>query len=65
VTREIHPGDIVAVSATNLQGVYLDPEDRALMERLRRLEPVGRAGYSILIYRPDFAWPPPAGQTTQ
>jgi hypothetical protein len=65
VTREIRPGDIVAVSATNLQGVYLDPEDRALMERLRRLEPVGRAGHSILIYRPDFAWPPPAGQTTQ
>jgi hypothetical protein len=65
VTRQVRPGDIVAVSATNLQGVYLDPEDRALMERLRRLEPVGRAGYSILIYRPDFAWPPPAGQTTQ
>jgi hypothetical protein len=65
VTREIHPGDVVAVSVTNLQGVYLDPEDRDLMERLRRLEPVGRAGYSILIYRPDFAWPPPAGQTTQ
>ena len=37
----------------------------ALMERLRQLEPVGRAGYSILIYRPDFAWPPPPGQTTQ
>jgi hypothetical protein len=65
VTREIRPGDIVAVSATNLQGVYLDPEDRALMERLRQLEPVGRAGYSILIYRPDFSWPPPPVQTTQ
>jgi hypothetical protein len=65
VTREIRPGDIVAVSATNLQGVYLDPGDRALMDRLRQLEPVGRAGYSILIYRPDFPWPPPGGQTTQ
>jgi hypothetical protein len=65
VTREIRPGDVVAVSATNLQGVYLDPEDRGLMERLRRLEPVGRAGHSILIYRPDFVWPPPADQTTQ
>lgn len=59
VTREIHPGDIVAVSATNLQGVYLDPEDRPLMERLRRATPVGRAGQSILIYRADFSWPPP------
>ena len=35
ITREIRPGDTVAVSATNLQGVYLEPEDRPLMERLR------------------------------
>jgi hypothetical protein len=67
VIREIRPGDVIAVSATNLQGVYLDPEDRPLMERLRRLEPIGRAGRSILIYRADFAWPPPGvgNQTTQ
>ncbi|MCG6928083.1 MAG: glycosyltransferase family 39 protein [Acidobacteria bacterium] len=58
VTREIHPGDIVAVSATNLQGVYLDPEDRSMMERLRRLTPAGRVGRSILVYRADFRWPP-------
>ena len=58
VTREILPGDIIAVSATNLQGVYLDPEDRPLMERLRRLTPAGRVGRSILIYRADFRWPP-------
>jgi hypothetical protein len=58
ITRAIQPGDVVAVSATNLQGVYLDdPEDRALMSRLRRLEPIGRAGWSIRIYRADFAWP--------
>ena len=30
-----HPGDLLAVSVTNLQGVYLDPGDRPLMERLR------------------------------
>ena len=59
VTREIRPGDIVAVSATNLQGVYLEPEDRALMARLRALEPIGRAGWSIRVYRADFAWPEP------
>jgi len=61
VTREIAPGDVLAVSATNLQGVYLDPADRPLMERIRRLEPIGRAGWSILVYRADFAWPLPAG----
>jgi hypothetical protein len=59
ITREIRPGDTVAVSATNLQGVYLDAEDRPLMERLRALRPVARIGYSIFVYRPDFTWPPP------
>ena len=58
LTREIRPGDTVAVSVTNLQGVYLDPEDRPLMERLRATEPVARIGYSIFVYRPDFSWPP-------
>ncbi len=57
VTREIRPGDIVAASATNLQGVYLEPEDRALMARLRSLEPIGRVGFSIRVYRAAFAWP--------
>jgi hypothetical protein len=57
VTREIRPGDVVAVSATNLQGVYLDPGDRALLARFRELEPIGRVGWSILVYRADFAWP--------
>jgi len=60
VTREIRPGDVVAVSATNLQGVYLEPEDRPLMARLRALAPIGRVGWSILVYRADFAWPEPA-----
>jgi hypothetical protein len=61
VTREIVPGDVVAVSATNLQGVYLDPADRPLMERLRALEPIGRAGFSIRIYRAPFRWPEAGG----
>jgi len=59
VVREVHPGDLVAVSATNLQGVYLDPEDRLLMERFRRLVPFDQVGYSILLYRADFTWPEP------
>jgi hypothetical protein len=59
VTREIRPGDILAVSATNLQGVYLEPEDRRLMERIRSLTPLGDVGHSILIFRSDFTWPGP------
>jgi hypothetical protein len=55
--RAFAPGDVLAVSATNLQGVYLDPADRPMMERLRREPPVGRVGYSILIFRPAFRWP--------
>jgi hypothetical protein len=57
VVREIAPGDVVAVSATNLQGVYLEAADRPLMERLRAQTPVATIGHSILIYRADFAWP--------
>jgi hypothetical protein len=57
VVREVAPGDVVAVSATNLQGVYLRPEDRPLMERLRALTPVATIGHSIRIYRADFTWP--------
>jgi hypothetical protein len=57
ITREIAPGDVLAVSVTNLQGVYLDAEDRRLMARIRTLPPIGRAGWSIRIYRADFHWP--------
>lgn len=59
VTREVQPGDVLAISATNLQGVYLEPEDRRLMERVRRLQPLGQVGYSIFLFRSDFAWPAP------
>jgi hypothetical protein len=59
VVRQVQPGDVVAVSATNLQGVYLQPEDRPLMERLRAQTPVATIGHSIRIYRADFAWPAP------
>ncbi len=30
------------------------------MERVRRLEPVARVGFSIFVYRADFTWPEPA-----
>jgi hypothetical protein len=59
ITREIRPGDVVVVSATNLQGVYLEPEDRAMMARFRALEPIARVGFSIFVYRADFTWPEP------
>ena len=60
VTRAIAPGDVVAVSVTNLQGVYVDPVDRPLMAKLRALEPIGRVGWSIRVYRADFSWPEPS-----
>ena len=55
VATEVNPGDVVAVSATNLQSVRLD-QGRRLMRRLRETEPVDQVGYSILIYRPQFRW---------
>jgi hypothetical protein len=57
VTREVRPGDILAVSATNLQGVYLEEPDRRLMARVRELPVLGRVGYSIFLFRADFTWP--------
>ena len=59
VVRTFAPGDVLAISATNLQGVYLEAADRPMMERLRREKPVGSVGHSILIFRPAFAWPEP------
>jgi hypothetical protein len=59
VIRDVRPGDVLAVSATNLQGVYLDDEDRRLMERVRALPPLGDVGHSLFLFRSDFTWPPP------
>jgi hypothetical protein len=61
VTREVRPGDVLAVSATNLQGIYIEDEDQPLMARIRQMEPIGTIGYSILVFRADFSWPPAAG----
>jgi hypothetical protein len=47
--RELHPGDLVAISATNLMGVYL--EDAQLYRWFRRLIPVTTVGSSIVVYR--------------
>lgn len=45
---DINPEQLVAVSATNLQGVYLDNRD--LYKRLLEYEPVAKIGYSIFVY---------------
>jgi hypothetical protein len=45
------PLEWVAISATNLQGVYL--EDRALFEKFARRRPVATIGYSIFVYHVD------------
>jgi 4-amino-4-deoxy-L-arabinose transferase-like glycosyltransferase len=66
--REVRPGDLLAVSATNLQGVYIEKEALPLMERLRALEPIDSVGWSILIYRSDFTLTlaaPGAGESAQ
>jgi hypothetical protein len=55
MVTEVNPGDLLAVSATNLQSVRMG-QGRRLMRRLRETEPVDQVGYSILIYRPDFRW---------
>jgi hypothetical protein len=56
---EVRAGDLVAVSATNLQGVYLNEEWRPLMARLRALAPLDRVGYSIFIFKPEFSMSAP------
>lgn len=52
---QVPAGALVAVSATSLQGSYLNerefPGIERFMARLRELEPVDRIGNSILIYR--------------
>ena len=45
------PLEWVAISATNLQGVYL--EDKALFEKFARRPPVATIGYSIFVYHVD------------
>jgi hypothetical protein len=60
LVREVRPGDLVAVSATHLQGVYLDPGVKALADLLRARRPVAVVGYSIFVYRADFSWSLPS-----
>jgi len=50
------PGDLVAVSETNLAGVYLS--NKNLYRPLQELKPVATVGSSILIYRLPATWQP-------
>jgi hypothetical protein len=48
----LKPGGIIAISATNLQGVYLSPEHRAVWKRiLEHCALVDTVGNSIFIYQ--------------
>jgi hypothetical protein len=49
------PG-FVAVSATNLRGVYFDQRMRTFYEPLLRMEPAAVIGYSIYVYRVEHPW---------
>jgi hypothetical protein len=55
----VEPGDVLAVSATHLQGLYIAPDVADLMATLRAREPDDQVGYTILIYRADFSWTHP------
>jgi hypothetical protein len=43
-------GAVVAISATNLQGIHSDPPLRALMDRWRHRQPIDVLGGSIYLY---------------
>ena len=48
----LKPGGLIAISATNLQGVYLSPTDQdAWRQILEHSVLVGTVGYSIFIYK--------------
>jgi hypothetical protein len=57
LASRIQAGDWVAISATNLQAVYLQGDARRLMERFREEPAADQVGYSILLYqaRQDYA----------
>lgn len=55
VNRPQLPG-YVAVSVTNLRGVYLDETGRAFYRSLLEREPDAVIGYSIHVYRVDHDW---------
>jgi 4-amino-4-deoxy-L-arabinose transferase-like glycosyltransferase len=61
VTRQVRPGDVVAVSATILQGLYVEPAMRPLYDRLRASAPLAVVGHTMFVYRVDFGWSAPAG----
>jgi len=54
LTRMVRRGDVVAISATHLQGLYLDPEMQPLMAEFRARTPMATIGHSIFVYRADF-----------
>jgi hypothetical protein len=56
IVRAVKPGDVVAISATHLQGLYLDPEMQPLMALFRARPPIATIGHSIFVYRADFAY---------
>jgi 4-amino-4-deoxy-L-arabinose transferase-like glycosyltransferase len=58
VTRRVRPGDVVAVSATILQGLYAEPAMQPLFARLRATAPLAVVAHTIFVYRVEFEWAP-------
>jgi hypothetical protein len=56
IVRAVKPGDVVAISATHLQGLYLEAEMQPLMALFRARRPIASIGHSIFVYRADFSY---------
>jgi hypothetical protein len=56
LTRRVSEGDVVAVSATILQGLYVEADMLPLFEKLRALQPIAVLAHTIFVYRADFHW---------
>lgn len=61
LVETIHPGDWVAVSATNYAGIVLGPRADHYRKLLAGLSPVTAIGHSILVFHIPPGWRPPEG----
>ena len=52
----VRKGDLVAVSATNLELLYLPRALRPLMSRLKQQKPLEPIGPEMFLYRAEFDW---------
>src|SRR5437773_1016847 len=61
LASRVEAGEVVAISATHLAGLYLYERERELMRTFAGETPIARVGYSIFVYRARAAMDVPAG----